>query len=296
MKKIVICTGANGGIGYHYCREMLSQGYHVVLACRNAESCQKVLAKLQQEFPDQTMESMLVDMGDLNSIKEFAEAFSAKHDRLDVLAHNAGVYFFDKERRLSKDGIELNLAIHLIGPFALTARLFPILKQSSDARIVIMSSSEHRGNPVDLNNLQMENDFSSLGNMKAYSRSKWAGLSFVLELQNRIQAKKLDIQALAAHPGVSITGIQQAGNPNFIQKGLIWMIGKLLAGKPEDAAKPLVMASTKGQGGEFYGPTGFQEFSGKAGIVNPDPQAKDAKIGASLWKAAESLAGTSFSF
>ena len=296
MKKIVICTGANGGIGYQYCREMLRHDYHVVLACRSLESGRNVQLKLKEEFPDQSTEVMIVDMGNLNSIQKFAEEYSAKYNRLDVLAHNAGVYFFDKKRRLSKDRIELNLAIHLIGPFTLTARLFPLLKQTSGAKIVMMSSSEHRGNPIDVKNLQMEKDFSSLGNMKAYSRSKWASLAFVFELQKRIQTNNLDMHALAAHPGVSITGIQHAGNPNFIQKGLIWMIGKLFASKPEDAAKPLVLASMEGVGGEFYGPTGFKEFSGKAGIVDPDPQTKNTRIGLSLWQAVEELSGLSFTF
>ncbi|MGB0861974.1 MAG: SDR family NAD(P)-dependent oxidoreductase [Saprospiraceae bacterium] len=294
MKKIAIVTGANGGIGQHYSREMLNRGYHVVLACRSKASGEKVLKQLKSEFPNETVELLLVDMGDLKSIKQFSNTVLSKYSRLDVLAHNAGVYFFDKEKRTSKDGIELNLAIHFIGPFALTAQLFSLLQKTPDARVVSMSSSEHRGNPIDVNDIQSEKDFSEVGNMKVYSRSKWAILAFTAELNRRIQTKNLNIHALGAHPGVSITGIQHAGNPNFLQKGVIWMIGKFFAGKPEDAAKPLIMASVEGQGGEFYGPTGFNEFKGKPGIVQPDEGTKNQKIGATLWEKAEKLSNLTF--
>lgn len=116
IKKTVICTGANGGIGAQYCAEMVAQWYHVVLACRNATSGQVLLDDLKARYPDGSVELAIVDMGSLASIKSFAADFRARHTRLDVLAHNAGVYFFDKERKTSADGIELNFAIHYVGP------------------------------------------------------------------------------------------------------------------------------------------------------------------------------------
>ncbi len=294
MKKVVICTGANGGIGRHYCREMLIRDYHVVMACRNEQSGRQVMEDLQQELPDKSVELMIVDMGDLSSIEKFANDFLSKHSRLDVLTHNAGVYFFDKSRRSTVDGIELNFAVHYVGPFALTARLFPLLKTTPDARVVSMSSKEHHGHPIDLNDLQMESNFSSLGNMTAYSRSKWAILAFTYELQRRIENAGLKPHAIAAHPGVSITGIQYGGNPNILQKVAIWMFGKLLAAPPEEAAKPLVMASVEGKGGEFFGPTGFKEFRGVPGHVKPDANTRALQVGEALWKASEKLTGLHF--
>ncbi|MFT5823061.1 MAG: NAD(P)-dependent dehydrogenase (short-subunit alcohol dehydrogenase family) [Crocinitomix sp.] len=294
MKKIVICTGANGGIGRNYSKEMLQNDYHVILAVRNEKSGNLLVSQLKGEFPDGSMEVMIVDMGSLKSIDQFAKNVLAKHNRLDVLAHNAGVYFFDKERRTSADGIELNLAIHFIGPYALTAKLFPLLKSTLNSRVVSMSSTEHSGNPVDLNDVQMEKEFSKFGNMKAYARSKWATLAFTNELHNRITKAKLKIKAIGAHPGVSITGIQHSGNPNGFQKAVIWVIGKLFAGKPEDAAKPLAMASLIGESGEFYGPTGFKEFKGKPGKVSPDPETKKEQYGTALWNKAEELTGINF--
>ncbi|MEM7335330.1 MAG: SDR family NAD(P)-dependent oxidoreductase [Chloroflexota bacterium] len=294
MKKLVICTGANGGIGKHYCREMLSRNYHVIMACRNEESGQRVLEELKAEFPKQSLELMIIDMGSLASIERFADKVLQKYGRLDGLVHNAGVYFFDKERRISANNIELNFALHFIGPFALTSYLFPLLKKTKDSRVVIVSSSEHRGSPVDLNDIQIESDFSSIGNMEAYSRSKWAGMAFFYELHHQIKDKQLGMHAVAAHPGISLTGIQLKGEPNAFQKLLFRMLGNLLTGKPEDAAKPLVMATVEGENGEFFGPTGFKEIKGEPGKVAPDAGIEDVSSRKTLWNAAEQLTGLSF--
>lgn len=289
MKKVVIVTGANGGIGKNYCREMLRHNYHVVMAVRSKSSGEKVLKELVAEFPTGSIELLLVDMSSLTSIEKFAKDFKVKHQRLDVLAHNAGVYFFDKERKMSSDGIELNFAIHYVGPYALTVHLFDILTNTQGAKIITVSSSEHRGNPIDENDIQLEHNFEKYGNMIAYSRSKWASISFSYMLAKYIEEHDLAMDALSVHPGVSITGIQHKGNPTFFQKAAIWLFGKLIAGKPEDAALPLVMASLKGKNREFYGPTGFKEAKGKPGLVKADPTTNDMNIGTLLWKKTEEL-------
>lgn len=294
MKKIVLVTGANGGIGMNYCREMLSKDYHVVMACRNKKSGETVMRQLKEEFPKGNIDLMLIDMGDLSSIKVFSEMFMTKYFRLDVLVHNAGVYFFDKDRKTSTDDIELNMAIHVIGPYALTARLFPLIESTEDARIISMSSLEHHGSPIDSKDLQMKSDFSTLGNMVAYNRSKWATLALTFEMDRRLRKNNHNTRALAAHPGVSITGIQHKGNPTKIQKKAIWLIGKLFAGKPKDAAKPLVLASTIGDSGHFYGPTGFKEMKGKAGLVVADKSTKQEDMGQLIWNTAKQLSGLSF--
>ena len=291
MKKIVIVTGANGGIGKHYCKEMLSRNYHVIMAVRSKNSGEKVLNELKQEFPEGAIELMLVDMSSLSSIEKFSKDFKGKYQRLDALVHNAGVYFFDKERKTSVDEIELNLAVHYVGPFALTAHLFEILKNTSGSKVITMSSSEHKGNQVDINDIQLENQFEKFGNMTAYSSSKWATISFSKMLAEYINKNKLDMHALSAHPGVSITGIQHKGNPTVFQKIAIWLFGKLIAGKPEDALLPLVMATVKGISGEFYGPTGFKEAKGKPGLVKADPTTYNIEIGTILWNKAEDLTG-----
>ncbi|WP_299807715.1 SDR family NAD(P)-dependent oxidoreductase [uncultured Shewanella sp.] len=282
LQPIAIVTGANGGIGKNYTRMMLNDGYRVVMAVRNKLAGELVREELLQSHPDAAIDVLTVDMGSLSSIKAFSKQVTEKYTRIDVLAHNAGVYFFDNKRRESADGIELNIAIHVVGPYVLTMHLLPRLKETQGSRVITMSSSEHHGAELDLSDLQMTEGFELRGNMIAYSRSKYAALALSHAMGRQFAADGLDIQVLAAHPGISITGIQHKGNPTFMQRCAIWICGKVLAATPTQAAKSLYMASTVGNMGEFYGPTGFKEMKGKAGLVQPDPGTLDKEVGASL--------------
>lgn len=71
-------------------------------------------------------------MADLSSVFSFAERvlnrFAAAS--LDLLINNAGVYALG-ERQVTSDGFERQFATNYIGPFALTALLFPSIKRSS---------------------------------------------------------------------------------------------------------------------------------------------------------------------
>lgn len=92
---------------------------------------------------------MQLDLSDLNSVRSFVEAFKAKHDRLDVLVNNAGVY--EVSYKQTKDGYESNFGINHLGHFLLTNLLLPTLLASPQARVVNVSSRAHlRSPPLDL--------------------------------------------------------------------------------------------------------------------------------------------------
>ncbi len=293
-KKIVICTGANRGIGFHYCRQMLGHDYQVVLACRNQEMGESALESLNTEFPDASVELMLVDMSDLESIKAFADAYSSKHPTLDILHNNAGAFSFSKERALTNSGMERHFGTNFVGPFFLTALLFPILKATPNARVVNLSSFAHEGHPTDLNDLQMGTNPKGFKSPEAYSRSKWALNAFTFELQRRIEEARLDMQAIVAHPGMSYTGITQRGSTNVFQKVMITVAERILGDAPEKAARAGVMASIEGVGGEYFGPTGFLQARGKPGRLKPNPATLDQVAAQTLWTAAEDLSGQRF--
>ena len=62
----------------------------------------------------------------------------ADHDRLDILVHNAGVLSRDYQR--TDDGLELTVAVHVVGPFLLTQILLPLLQAADAPRVITMSS------------------------------------------------------------------------------------------------------------------------------------------------------------
>ena len=74
--KIVIITGANTGIGFETLREMAKLNpKKIILACRNKERGTKALVKVQKELNVNNLELMMLDLNDLNSVKQFADKF-----------------------------------------------------------------------------------------------------------------------------------------------------------------------------------------------------------------------------
>lgn len=106
-----------------------------------------------------------------------------------------------RRRRVTAEGMELNLAVHHLAPFSVTGALLPLLR-SGDGRVVNVSSAGHaapmRGaGPVDIrfDDLQSERSYDPF---LAYSRSKLANLLFTYELALRHP----ELTVAAVHPGV----------------------------------------------------------------------------------------------
>src|SRR5947209_6839073 len=86
-----VVTGANSGLGLITARELARAGADVVLACRSRERGEAALAEIRDDVPSARAELLQLDLGDLSSVRAFAERFAAEYDGLDLLINNAGV-------------------------------------------------------------------------------------------------------------------------------------------------------------------------------------------------------------
>jgi retinol dehydrogenase-12 len=99
--KVHIITGAASGIGYELAKILYLAGGTVYIAARSTARCEGAIQKLLAETEDVKgnggkggkgkLGSLVVDLGDLRTIRSGVESFLAKEERLDVLVHNAGV-------------------------------------------------------------------------------------------------------------------------------------------------------------------------------------------------------------
>ena len=144
--KRVLITGANSGIGYHAALKLARKGAHVMLACRDRQRGEAALARLDADGPSAHTELVILDLASLVSIRGFAEKELARHRPLHVLVNNAGV--MAPPRRLeTADGFELQFGTNVLGHFALTALLMPVLEQAGSEsedrpRIVTIAPKE----------------------------------------------------------------------------------------------------------------------------------------------------------
>ncbi len=207
--KTVIITGANSGIGKETALALGKKGAKVVLVCRNKERGEKALAELSAAVPGK-FDLLLADIGSLSEVKKLAEKIKSQYPKIDVLLHNAGVFY--QTHTLSPDKIEMTLAVNHVGVFHLTNLLLDTLKQSAPSRIVIVSSALHKkGKGVMMKEGMMYNP------MKAYNESKLLNLLFMRVLSKKLAGSNVTINCV--HPGVVATNIGSANT------GLLFRLG-----------------------------------------------------------------------
>lgn len=209
--EVYVVTGANSGVGLETTRQLIAQGGHVVMACRRPHAGEEV-AKDFKGLKG-SYEVMKVDLGDLQSVRDFAAAFLAKYDRLDGLACNAGMVNMSGERQSTKDGLETTVGVSYFGHFLLTELLLDVLKKSAPSRMVILSSVVHAGSPknrpqVHLDDLNFEK--RPFNNFGAYGEAKVATTLYAMELAERL--KGTGVTTASVHPGWARSNFGGGGN------------------------------------------------------------------------------------
>ncbi|MBD9701402.1 SDR family NAD(P)-dependent oxidoreductase [Streptomyces sp. ID01-12c] len=288
-----VVTGANSGIGYAAARALARRGAHVVLACRSAERGAAALERMSAEVPDGSVELMRLDLGDLGSVREFADAYAQASDRLDLLVNNAGVMAVARSR--TADGFETQFGTNHLGHFALTGLLLPALLATPGARVVTVSSLMHLRANIDIDDLDSERPY---GRWLAYGRSKTANLLFTHELARRLAANGSDVVAAAAHPGYASTNLQTAGPSAEGRKSVerFMRVGnRFFAQSAEGGALPTLYAATAPdvRPDSFIGPS-FAMWRGSPAPSLRAPWTRDDRASERLWAASAHLTGVTY--
>ncbi|PZX54954.1 oxidoreductase [Algoriphagus chordae] len=287
--KIAIVTGANSGLGYETALALAKKGATVILASRNLSKAQDAMHQILLEMPNAALEIILLDLNSLQSIENFAKEFSSKYDRLDLLIENAGIMMPPLSK--TKDGFESQLGVNYLAHFHLTNLLFPIIKETAEARIVTLSSLAHQSGKIDFDNLNAEKSYSK---WKFYAQSKLACLMFAYELQRRIDSAGIDAISLSAHPGFSDTNLGTF-LPS-IGRALFSPLTSIIGQGSKQGALPTLRAALdpEAKGGEYYGPSGFRELKGDPVKVKSSSRSHDLGVAAKLWSDSEELTGKTF--
>ncbi len=292
--KIILVTGGNSGLGYESVKAFAGKGAEVVLASRSMEKGEVARVAILKDFPEGKIKVMQLDLGDLESVRNFASTFKKSYKKLDVLLNNAGImmtpYF------TTKDGFEGQLGTNHLGHFALTGLLMDIVLNTSGSRIVNVSSGAHKSGEMDFSNLQFENgkDYKP---MKAYGRSKLSNLLFTYELQRKLEAAKKNTIVAAAHPGVALTNLARHMEGKFLFK-ILTPLFKMMAQDPSMGALPQIRACVDPEvkGSEYYGPDGKKEYKGFPVVVQSNEASHNQSDAAKLWMESEKLTGVKFDF
>jgi len=284
--RTVVITGASNGLGLASAVALGRAGAELVLAVRDEGRGAAALATVRGRAPEVAARAVPLDLADLASVQRCADGLLAGLTSLDVLMNNAGV-MMPPQRRATVDGFELQLGTNHLGHVALTLRLLPLLLRTPGSRVVTVSSIAARGGAIDLDDLQAERSYSP---SPRYAASKLANLLFTLELQRRLAVAQAPTIAVAAHPGISATGLAAT-----MEMGRVFeRLASLLSQSAEAGARPQLHAATADgvRGGDYYGPRGLGELRGRrVARATIPPRALDTAVAASLWARSEELTG-----
>lgn len=291
--KTIIVTGGNSGLGFESVKAFAQKGAEVVLTSRSVEKGEKAKAEILKVNSKASVELELLDMADLESIKNFSERIHQKYSQLDVLLNNAGIMMTPYFK--TKDGFEGQIGTNHLGHFALTGLLLDLIKNTTGSRVVTVSSSAHKQGKMDFDNFLFENG-KGYSPMKAYGRSKLANLLFTYELQRFFESNNINSISVAAHPGVSQTNLARHLEDKLFFK-ILYPVFKIMTQDAEKGALPQIRASVAPdvKGGEYYGPSGFYEMKGSPERVESNAASHNHKDAKKLWELSEKLTGVTFS-
>jgi NAD(P)-dependent dehydrogenase (short-subunit alcohol dehydrogenase family) len=292
-----VVTGGNSGIGYQAAKELAVHGARVVLACRNVSSGEAAAQRITGAAPaGADVSTAEVDLSSIESVRRFAEKWNGP---LDLLVNNAGVMAPPKLTE-SVDGFELQFATNHLGHYVLTGLLLPALVDAAESgrpsRVVTVSSIAHHGGT----DAVIEANVGVLYHpQKTYSNSKLANLLFALQLNRELEARHLPVTSVAAHPGVSATGLF-SNRDGMGAKPMMRMFApiflKALTQSPAAGARATLFAATEAEPGSYTGPQLLSETRGRIGPAKRSKPAQDEDLARRLWRVSEDLTGYRYSW
>jgi NAD(P)-dependent dehydrogenase (short-subunit alcohol dehydrogenase family) len=272
--KICMVTGANSGIGKVTALELAKMGATVTIVCRNRDKGEAAIREIKESIGSSSLELLVADLSSQAEIRRLAAEFQNKHDRLDVLVNNAGVFL--RQRSITPDGIETTFAVNHLAYFLLTRLLLDTLKRSTPARIVNVSSRAHTSATINFDDLQGEREY---GGWRAYCQSKLANILFTYELARMVEGSS-GVTVNCLHPGVIATGLLRSV-PRILHLPL-----RILLSTPETGAETSVYLAASP---EVEGVTG--KYFVKKRAVASSAESQNPETARRLWNVSEQLTG-----
>lgn len=277
--KVAAVTGTTSGTGYVCARELAKKGATVILLNRESDRSQKSLESLTSEVPNGKFEAVACDLQNFDSVRAATDQIKANYEVLDVLVNNAGVMALPD--KATNDGYDVQMQTNVISHFLLTKELYPLLKESDEARIVNHSSMARLGGPLSAeyfgknggnlggDGTEEENNGFQGPRWERYHQTKLANCAFTYGLKKKLEeAGVTNVLPLLAHPGLAATNLQittaetggMDAESEFMQR----------AQSPEDGATGIIRASmdSEAKSGNFYGPTAG--WSGFPDLLEPE--------------------------
>lgn len=240
--KVYIVTGGTSGIGATLVREMAARGAQLVLLTSQLQednSGAVWVTDYVRDLRESTRNPLIYveqcDLSSLYSVRKFATKWldSKAPRRLDgIVCLASETVPVAKERELSIDGVERQIAVNYLGHYQLLTLLIPVIKSQPpdrNVRIILTTCSTQALGTVDMNDIIWEKKrYPKNMPWKVHGSSKLMLFMFAKEFQRRLEEAQKKTRGLCTvrvnmvNPGMTRTPSMR----RFISMGTI--LGLLL--------------------------------------------------------------------
>jgi NAD(P)-dependent dehydrogenase (short-subunit alcohol dehydrogenase family) len=220
-KHVALVTGANQGIGLQIAKELVANGFTVLVGSRNLERGEAAATEIG---PDAW--ALQLDVTDRASITAAAERIRKEFGRLDVLVQNAAISNtsklpgqsiaeYSKTTRPSNVCLNEMRAVwetNVFGVLAVYQAMLPLLRQAPAARIVNVSSG---AGSLTMNSDPAFAHRSVFG--PVYPASKTALNAITLAMAIELEPEGIKVNAVS--PGFTKTNLNNYAGTETVEEG-----------------------------------------------------------------------------
>ncbi|MFD4431594.1 SDR family oxidoreductase [Nocardia sp. NPDC058497] len=200
-KKVALVTGANKGIGRATAEQLAALGMTVLVGARDARRGEQAAEELRAAGGD--VHALTLDVTNPATVAESAEVIDERFSRLDILINNAGITGSgqvspDQAHDQIPSTVDLDMVravfeTNVFGVITVTNAMLPLLRRSSAARIVNVSS--HAASMTLLSD--PDGPFAGLLPSAAYTPSKSALCALTVQYANELRKDGILVNAVA---------------------------------------------------------------------------------------------------
>lgn len=199
---IAVVTGANKGIGFEICKQLIEKGVEVVLTSRDEKLGLRAAEELKCVFHQ-------LDVTDSKSVLEFRRYLQKRFEKIDLLINNAAILIDENESVLTEEISFFSKTIdtNLLGALRVSQQLHDLIKKGG--RIINVSSSAGALNDMG-------------AGFPAYAISKTA----LNALTKKLAVELPDLKVNSMCPGWCQTDMGGKNAPRTAQKGAetaVWL-------------------------------------------------------------------------
>lgn len=213
MTKNVLVTGGNRGVGLEIVKGMLSEGYKVLMACRDEDAGEEA----KKDIVGGDLHVIEMPLDNESAIVDAFTRAEAVFGPIDILINNAGVLDDTSWDEVTSESFNASMQVNVYAPLTLIQQTLPKMIERGFGRIINVSSSYGSFN-------------ESLAGPFSYAISKAAVNALTVKMASVVEKakeeKELDVSVNSMTPGWVHTRMGGKNAPKTPEEGadtVIWL-------------------------------------------------------------------------